>query len=165
MSRVLQAAFSTLERGVRMAAPATAAQAVRAKQEDLSRQARYAARALIMQEALLRLAALAYEVDVYGLPFNVDRVTRRVLVPVPMGRAGHARYGLRRSEGEALRRWLHVLQRSAKAGKAPAPLFWYDRSTRNWYLGAEYQTLEAAQHYLEARPVTASALHRLEQPK
>ena len=160
---MLQAAFATLERGVSMAAPAHAAQAVRAKQEALSRQTLYAARALAMQEALLRLAALAYEVDAYGLPFNVDRATRRLLVPAPMGRAGHRLYGLRRSEGEALRRWLHVLQRSAKAGKAPAPLFWYAPDSRNWYLGEEYQTLEQAQRYLEARPVTASALHRLEQ--
>ena len=97
----------------------------------LSLRGQMKARAELCNEAVAVLIRLCYEADTGGGPANVDRATGRILIPCPWGEAGHRRYGLRSTEGRALRRYMVDLQDHKPAG---APIFTYDPLTRNWYL-------------------------------
>jgi hypothetical protein len=81
----------------------------------------------LLNEALNRLTMLCYERDGEGEFCNVDPATRRVLIPLPWGRMGYARWGLTPSEGNVMRRVMLNRQRQG------LPLYAYDRSRRAWY--------------------------------
>ena len=82
----------------------------------------------LLNEAVARVALLCYERGDDGQLCNVDPATGRVLIPLPWGRAGYAKWGLTPSEGNVLR--LIMLTRQ----KRGVPLFGYDRSRRAWFL-------------------------------
>jgi hypothetical protein len=101
---------------------------VRRAAEQLSRRNVDQSVTELLNEALARLTALCYEVDGSGVLCNVDPATGRVLVPLPWGRAGYARWGLTPSEGNTMRNIMLTRQRKG------VPLYFYDRSRRAWYL-------------------------------
>ncbi len=109
-----------------------------------------AARAEVLNTALQELAALCYENE-GGYPVNIDEQTARILVPVPMGSAGYAAWGLRKLERDVLRRILIGRMQS----KATPPLFTYDPLERSWVLNFwDYSTLAAAQQHNQQHPIT-----------
>lgn len=115
--------------------------------EGLSRRNADQAVCELLNEALQACVALCYEKDSDGTPSNVDAVTARVLVPLPWGRAGHRRWGLRPQEANILRAILQARQ-------AHDGLFVYDGSRRAWLVNvAAYPTLRKAAAYLDAYPV------------
>jgi hypothetical protein len=102
----------------------------------------------LLTEALHRLVVLVYAQDSMGF-VNVDGITGRILLPVPMGRAGRSIWGLYPSEGDALRT---ILRGRQAAGSA---LFLYDRGRRCWLLNlAEFANQRAALAYLKHCPIT-----------
>lgn len=85
----------------------------------------------LMNEALARLVLLAFERDDDGRLCNVDGATGRVLVPLPWGKLGYAKWGLAPSEANAMRRIMLIRQREG------VPLFSYDRSRRAWFVNLD----------------------------
>jgi hypothetical protein len=119
----------------------------------LSRVGLAAASAELCNAALQALARLAYEVDTDGRRCNVD-IDGRLLVPAPMGRAGHKYYGLRRRESDTLRACL--LSRMTPRTGAALPLFVYDNGRRSWYVNmADYPTEGAAVAYTQKHGVSS----------
>ena len=115
--------------------------------ENLSRRVYDQATVELLTEALHRLVALAYEADAAGF-VNVDGVTGRLLIPAPMGKAGHKQWGLYPSE----RKTLGIILRGRQA--AGNGLFLYDRGRRAWCVNlAQYPTRRAALAYLKHRPI------------
>jgi hypothetical protein len=98
--------------------------------EALSRRNVDAAVCELLNEALARLVQLVYERDAAGL-CNVDEATGKLLVPLPWGRLGHAKWGLRPIEGIILRQVLFDWQQVSQTGQV---LFHYDRSRRAWFV-------------------------------
>ena len=82
----------------------------------------------LLNEALARLVVLCYERGDDGRLCNVDPATGRVLVPVPWGKMGYARWGLTPTEGDTMRR---IMLTRARVG---LPLFAFDRGRRAWFL-------------------------------
>jgi hypothetical protein len=102
--------------------------AVRRAAEALSQRTIDQATAELLNEALARLCVLCYERDESGRLCNVDAATGRVLVPLPWGKLGFAKWGLTASEGDAMRAIMLTRQREG------LPLFHFDRSRRSWFL-------------------------------
>lgn len=101
--------------------------------ESLSRRNIDQAITELLNEALARLTVLCYERDDDGQLCNVDPATGRVLVPLPWGKAGHAKWGISESEADTMRAIMFRRQREG------LPLFHFDRSRRAWFLNsAEY---------------------------
>lgn len=122
--------------------------AIRRAAESLTRRNADQAIAELLNEALQACVRLCYERNDDGTPANVDGVTARILVPLPWGKAGHRRWGLRRGEAEALRAILFARQAQGNG------LFLYDRSRRSWYLNvADYPTLRLAGGYVAQHPI------------
>lgn len=93
-----------------------------------------------------------YTPDLDGVLCHVDAATGRILIPMPWGSVGRPLYGLRRTEGDTLRRYLQHLE----AQKHPRRLFWCEG--QRWYLNLrEYPDLEDALLYW--RLVELSAVH------
>lgn len=125
---------------------------VRAAAEALSRRNVAQAKAEVLSEALWAFVQMAYEVDDTGALCNVDGATGRLLVPAPMGRVGHRRWGLRYTESEVLRAILMGWQR----GKGEAPLLTYDQAARGWHLNIfDYAAWQVALGWLRRHPITA----------
>lgn len=104
-------------------------------------------------EALMRLVDLAYEEDAGGF-CNIDRVTCKVLIPLPWGRAGHKRWALRPQEAVLLR---EIMQRRQQL----QGLFLYDGTRHSWHLNLKaYATRDDANAYLTRYPVAISELRR-----
>jgi hypothetical protein len=82
----------------------------------------------LMSEALNRLTLLAYERGDDGQLCNVDPANGRLLIPLPWGRGGFTKWGLRPSEANIFRLIMFTRQRRG------VPLYFYDRSRRCWYL-------------------------------
>ncbi len=122
--------------------------ALRAAADTLSRRNADAAFCELMNEALARLIELAYEKDEGGY-CNIDRATGKLLIPLPWGRNGHARWGLRPQEANILREILFAWQ-----GETPALLV-YDRGRRAWFVNLmDYRTRSLAGDWLTRHPVT-----------
>ena len=86
-----------------------------------------------LNEALARLTVLCYERDEDGQLCNVDPATGKVLVPLPWGKAGFAKWGISPTEADSMRAIMFTRQRQG------LPLFHFDRSRRAWYLNlADY---------------------------
>lgn len=117
--------------------------AIRQAAESLTRRNVDAATVELLQEALQAATGLLYEADSDGQPANMDHATGRALVPLPWGRAGHSRWGLRPQEANILRRILFDRQAYGP------PLYLYDRSRRAWFVNRQdYPTLTHAAKYL-----------------
>lgn len=122
----------------------TPARPVAAAVDALSRRALWAARRDVMLTALERFAAVAYECTSRGDLLNLDAVTGAILIPVPWGRHAGRLWGLRRTEGDALRALLILEQR-----KGRAPWLLYSPESRRWYADRDaYPTAEVAREYL-----------------
>lgn len=117
----------TRKEGIAQASPARHTTIQRAAQ-NLSRRNVDQAITELLNEALARLTVLCYERGDDGQLCNVDAVTGRVLVPLPWGKAGYAKWGLSASEADSMRAIMFTRQRVG------VPLFHYDRSRRAWFL-------------------------------
>ena len=117
----------------------------------LNRRGLAAAKTELANAALLELAKLLYAGDDDGAPIHFDPATLRVLVPLPWGSNGYRAWGLRASEGRALR-WV-MLNRTICTD--PAPWLDYDPEGRAWVInGRAYSRLGLAVAYLQTYPVT-----------
>jgi hypothetical protein len=104
--------------------------------EALSRRAVDQATTELLNEAHSRLIVLCYERDDTGHLVNVDERTSKVLIPLPWGKKGYAKWGLSPSEGDCMRRIMFARQRQG------LPLFSFDRSRRSWFVDLrEYPAL------------------------
>ena len=121
---------------------------------QLSRRGRLAASAELCNEAVVSLLRLAWQADTDGCAANVDQVTGRLLIPAPWGDNGYRAYGLRSTEGRALRAYMLDLQNYQAAG---APIFTYDPTTRSWYLNIFDHKSGSALEYWERWGLNASA--------
>lgn len=121
---------------------------------NLSRKGEMQGRAEIINEAVSLLIQLCYEKDEgYPGPANVDPAEGRILIPVPWGRNGRYKFGLRNQEGDVLREHFKRLQEQTD----PPPLFTYDPLTRSWYLNfMDYRTSAAARAYWERAEMDAA---------
>jgi hypothetical protein len=151
----------TLQRkeGIAQAAPARHT-ALRAAAEKLSRRNVDQSICELMNEALARLVQLAYEQDSGGL-CNLDGVTGKLLIPLPFGRLGHAKWGLRPIEAVILRQVLFDWQ-------YPSPtLFFYDKSRRAWFVNLRhFEEVKAAhrwltQHQIDVATYRAARVKRI----
>jgi hypothetical protein len=116
--------------------------------EALSRRNMLSARCELANEALSALVALCYERDAGGELCNVDPHTLRVLVPMPWGRAGHKRWGMRASEAVCMR-WIMLKRVDAWTASQRPLLLDYDSGSRSWLLNLkDYSTPEAAAFWL-----------------
>ncbi len=120
--------ISTVERkgDIRQSEPARHT-TLRKAAEALSRRNVDAAVCELLNEAVARLVQLVYEQDAGGY-CNIDGATGKLLVPLPWGRLGHARWGLRPIEGIILREIMFDL--SLRKDN----LFHFDRSRRAWFI-------------------------------
>jgi len=134
-------------------------QRTRSKAESLSRLARAKASAELVNEALAAVIWLAYEALASGEPVNVDPATGDLLIAAPWSSRNYDAYGLRRSEGDVLRRYLLEIQRRAAKGRlSHPPLFAFDEVSRRWTLNrADYPTFEDAEGWLDKFQLTPEA--------
>ena len=137
---------------VRASAPAQHTQgrssALAKAAEALSRRNMLTARCELANEALGALVGLLYEKDAGSELCNVDPQTWRILVPMPWGRSGHKRWGMRASEAVCMR-WI-MLNRQAQWTPAQRPaLVSYDTNSRAWLLNLkDYRAQDAALFWL-----------------
>ncbi len=102
----------------------------------------------LMNEALARLVALAYETDNGGLA-NIDNVTGKILIPLPWGSNGASRWGLRPSEANILRQVLFDWQHDAPS------LLNYDRTRKSWFINLfDFGNYHLAKRWLAVHQVT-----------
>jgi hypothetical protein len=107
--------------------------AIQRAAEALSRRNVDQATTELLNEALARLVLLAYERDEVGQLCNIDGATGKVLIPLPWGKAGYAKWGLSPSEADTMRAIMFTRQRVG------VPLFFFDRSRRAWFVNlADY---------------------------
>lgn len=120
----------------------------------LTRRGAAAATAELLNEAVNKLIALLYEADSDGHPANVG-IDGRIEIPCPWGSVGRPLYGLRRTEGDSLRRYVQFL-----AGqRRPIPLFTFDNG--RWWLNVyDYPAKDQALGYWRAVAVDASIWRR-----
>lgn len=101
--------------------------------EALSRRNVDQATTELLNEALARLVLLTYERDDTGSFCNVDGATGKMMIPLPWGKAGYAKWGLSPSEADTMRRIMFIRQRVG------LPLFFFDRNRRSWFVNlADY---------------------------
>jgi hypothetical protein len=131
---------------------------LRAAAESLSLRNVDAAVCELMNEALARLVLLVYEQDAGGY-CNIDAATGKLLIPLPWGRNGYARWELRPQEANILREILFTWQ-----GEQPS-LFSYDRLRRSWFVNlAEYSNVHLAKGWLKKHQVSI-AIYRAARAK
>ncbi len=96
----------------------------------------------LMNEALCRVVALAYETDAGGL-CNLDAATGKILFALPWGRNGASQWGLRQSEANILRQVLFDWQ------AAGSTLLHYDRTRRSWFVNLrDHANIHLAKRWL-----------------
>lgn len=124
---------------------------------ELSRAGSNQTRVELLQEAVLAMTKLCYEVDPDGQPANIDSRTHRLLVPAPWGRAGWKRWGLRAWEAEILRQILIVRCQMRRV----EPLFDYNTEARTWHVNMQhYSRLDLALLYWKQYPITLKEWRR-----
>lgn len=117
--------------------------------DQLSNAARIQGAIELANEALCKLTTLCYEC-IDKQPVNVDRVTYRLLIPMPWGDSGYRYWGLRSIEARILR---SVLMKRAHSDPQRAL---FDYGDRQWFLNAHtYKSAAAALAYLKSAPITA----------
>jgi len=112
--------------------------------QEVSERALWAARVELSMQALTAACVALLETDEAGRPVNVDFATGRILAPMPWGKAGGAKWGLRSSEQRVL---AHLLRSRAMH---PGALFVYER--RQWFV-QEFGR-QRAELYLRKHPLT-----------
>ncbi len=102
----------------------------------------------VCTSAIFALISVLYDVDSDGSPANYDMATHRLLIrPLPWGESGSAKWGLRRWEGQCLRRLL--LDRVNTRRRLPS-LFDYSPESRQWFVAADvYTNVESATSWLK----------------
>lgn len=111
----------------------------------------------LLNEAVLALTKLCYEVDPDGQPANLDSRTCRLLVPAPWGKAGWRRWGLRDWEATMLRQILIVRCQMRRV----EPLFDYNDQARTWHVNLQqYTRLDQALMYWKQNAVTLKEWRR-----
>jgi hypothetical protein len=96
----------------------------------LSKHGAAAATAELCNEAVCKLIELLYQPDTDGL------------IPAPWGSVGRPCYGLRRTEGDTLRRYVQFLETLDR----PVRLFFFEG--QRWHLNLwDYSTVEKAMNY------------------
>lgn len=126
---------------------------------SLSRTGAAQATAELLNEAVNKLIAMLYQVDSDGVRANVD-VDGRIEIPCPWGSAGRPRYGLRRTEGDTLRKYVQFLAEQRR----PTPLFTFDAG--RWWLNVfDYPDREKALQYWRIVAVDASIWRRFSTQK
>lgn len=142
-----------------IAATVSPRRAVREAAASLSLANVAAARVELAAEALHAATRLLYERDARNRFVNQD-IGGRIVVPMPWGRVGAAKWGLTRTEGEILRRLLVAYETHHRGGKrllAP-PLYGYDADGRQWLVNiGDYADEAAALRWLEVNPLTVTA--------
>lgn len=89
----------------------------------------------IINEAVISLIGLCYEIDpLTNNAANVDHRTGRLLIVVPWSARRYRLWGLRKSEADALRAYMLRLNELASRGKEEPPLFTFDPISRHWAL-------------------------------
>ena len=122
--------------------------------EALTRRKLAGARADMLNEALQQFTTVLYDQDASGQLCNADEGTGQILLPVPWGRAGHRKWGLRYTESVVLRRILMVHQGVHERSQRPA-LFLYDADTRTWSINlTDFATVGTALQRIEQTPIT-----------
>jgi len=105
----------------------------------------------LMNEALARLVALAYETDSGGY-CNMDGATGKLLIPLPWGSNGATRWGLRPQEANIMRQVLFDWEQCAPS------LLRYDRTRRAWFVNLrDFSNYHLAKQWLAVRQVTVGA--------
>ncbi|MBX3001923.1 MAG: hypothetical protein KF893_25585 [Caldilineaceae bacterium] len=138
---------------------ATVLQAGRRRAENVSRElTRYGAAAAYAEKlnsAVFELIHRLYEPDTDGVLCNVDPVSGRFNIDATWGSVGRPKYGLRRTEGDTLRRYVQWLS----VQKHPRRLFWH--AGQRWYVDlAEYPDLDDALLYWRLVEMTAAHWRR-----
>jgi hypothetical protein len=102
----------------------------------------------LLNESLARLVLLAYEQDAGGY-CNIDGATGRILIPLPNGRNGRAKWGLRPQEANILRQVLFDWEQCAPS------LLRYDRTRKSWFINLpEYSNYHLAKRWLTQHQIT-----------
>lgn len=122
-----------------IAAPAAIKQRIAATADELNLAGHSQAQLDIAITAIAHLIAKLYTTEADGGLANVDSMTGRILMrPLPWGESGAARWGLRRWEGQCLRRLM--LDRVGQRRRLPC-LFDYNTESRQWHLNThDYPT-------------------------
>lgn len=99
--------------------------------------------------SIVNLISVLYATDADGRPANFDVMTQRILIrPLPWGESGARRWGLRRWEGQCLRR---ILLDRVGQRRHWAALFDYNEYARQWHVNAIcYPDAEAALQWLKS---------------
>ncbi len=98
-------------------------------------------------ESMAAIINILYHADDDGQPCNFDRVTGRILLPLPWGRSGWRAWGLRQWEATILRR---ILLERSRERRRHAPLFDFNAEARTWHLAyVDYPTVDAALGWLK----------------
>lgn len=92
--------------------------------------------------SLVALAGILFDSE-NGHYVNIDPMTRRIIIPVPWGSAGWQRWGLRKWEGECLRRVLM----GRLEGRQPL-LFDYSAYPHGWFVERGYDDRESVLQWL-----------------
>jgi hypothetical protein len=147
----------TIERTEEVAAARPARHvSLRSVAQSLSKRNADAAICELLNQAICSALDLAYEVDDHGL-INIDNITHKILFPLPWGRAGFVRWGLRQREADALR-WI-MLEYARAAGRGMAALFVYDRAGHAWRVNlVDYPDRAAAAAWARRHAVTVPIL-------
>ena len=105
----------------------------------------------LLNEAVMALTKICYDTDPDGVPCNIDRLTYRILVPKPWGKAGWKKWGMRDWEATILRRILILRSEMRRV----QPLFDYASESKQWYLNyAHYSRFDMALMYWKSNPIT-----------
>ncbi len=102
----------------------------------------------LFNEALARLVQLCYEQDAGGF-CNIDGATGRILIPLPWGRNGQGKWGLRPQEANILRQVLFDWEQDSQT------LLRYDRTRKSWFVNLpEYSNYHLAKRWLAVHQIT-----------
>lgn len=130
-------------------APASIKQRIADTADEISLAGHSQAQLDIAITAIAHLIAKLYTTEVDGILANVDSMTGRILMrPLPWGESGAVRWGLRRWEGQCLRRLM--LDRVGQRRRLPC-LFDYNNEARQWHLNTrDYPTGADAMKWLKS---------------
>ncbi len=102
----------------------------------------------LLNESLARLVQLAYETDSGG-HCNIDGATGRILIPLPWGRNGQAKWGLRPQEANILRQVLFDWEQCSST------LLRYDRTRKSWFVNQfDFGNYHLAKRWLTQHQIT-----------
>lgn len=121
---------------------------------SLTRRGAAEATAQLLNVAVEKLIGYLYEKDSDGVPANVN-ADGRIEIALPWGSVGRPLYGLRRTEGDSLRRYVQFLEDQAR----PVRLFYFENG--RWWLNVfDYPTKDKALGYWRIVSVNASIWRR-----